>query len=253
MTVHEKAVDRAKKIKAMADSAMKIGNEAEAQAFATKLQAMCAEHSISMSDLEWAEESATAVQVTWWQAGRVSRLSTWCILLAQTIAKANNCKIILAGGRGIHFIGTSEAAEAARSTMEYLHPAAARIAQAAYDKAYNALWCNHLDTSSVKGYKSGFLMGFITRLKERFEERAAALAAQFATHSTGLMRLSQSLRLAEDYIAKMEGLKQGSARRAPLMNGRGFADGKAKANEMNVGGAQVGASSHSQPTLPRGV
>ena len=252
MTVYEKAVDRAKKIKAMADSAAKIGNEAEAQAFATKLQAMCAEHSISMSDLEWAEESATAVEVRWYHAN-IHRITTWHILLGQAIAAANHCRLLISGNRGLIFIGTPEAAEAARSTMEYLYPAACKIAQAAYDKAYTALYLNHLDTSPVKGYKASFLLGFISRLKERFEEQAAAIRAQFVSNSTGLMRLNQSIRLADEHIASLGKLRTKTSNGASAKNALGFRDGKAKANEMNVGGAQVGASSHSQPTLPRGV
>ena len=49
----EKILEKLGKIKAMADSAKEIGNEAEAQAFAAMLQNLLLKHKLDMTDVQY--------------------------------------------------------------------------------------------------------------------------------------------------------------------------------------------------------
>lgn len=50
----DKVIDKVQKLHAHAESAKKIGNEAEAQAFAAKVQELLTQYKLSMSDVEFA-------------------------------------------------------------------------------------------------------------------------------------------------------------------------------------------------------
>lgn len=231
----EKILDKAKKLHKMAESAAKIGSEEEAQAFAAALQNLLAKHSLEMSDIEWAEETAKVATKNWYSKP-IKQVATWAMMLGQAVAEANNCRILIYGGRAIQFIGTEAGVAVCVETMDYLFPAAEKIAQREYDKRYNALYDNNLDTSPMRGYKKSFLAGFIVRLRQRFQEEAAKFAA--AHTGTGLMRLGQGLRLADDYLKTIKTVKS-TRQSMRTSNMQGYLDGKRRADEMNIGGAKL--------------
>lgn len=232
----EKILDKAKKLHKMQESAAKIGSEEEAQAFAAALQNLLARHNLEMSDLQWEEEVAKVATKNW-HSKPVKRVATWAMLLGKAVADGNNCRILIYGGRALQFIGTESAVAICVETMDYLYPAADKIAQREYDKRYNALYENGMPTFSMKGYKGSFLAGFVTRLQEHFAEEAARMMAQYGA-GTGLMRINQSLRLADNYLSSIKTTKS-SRQTAHRGNSQGYADGKRMANDVNIGGAKL--------------
>jgi Protein of unknown function (DUF2786) len=238
-----KATDKARKIKAMADSASKIGNEAEAQAFAAKLTQMMAEHNLGFSDLEWEEERKVVATKACYEVGK-TKIMGWESLLASIIAEGNSVGIYIQTGytMGGHkysaqfvFVGLETNVTAALKTMEYLHPAAKRIAHVEYNKKYDALYAAKADRSCMKGYEGDFLLGFVVRLRERYNELRESMRT---TSCTALVRLSDALTVAKSALEEMN-LRKGSKRDTSVTNFSAYADGKKKANEMNIGGSSL--------------
>jgi len=240
----EKIVEKLKKLKAHSKSAQEIGNEAEAQAFATKLQELLSKHDIEMTDIEWEEvRKIEGVHIQWttkcmYPNHPLYKLPTWAYQLAMSIAKYSQCEILVST-YGITFLGMENHATIAKETMDYMFCAAERLSYAAHAKAYSA-------GTAGKGYRASFLVGFISRLNQRFKEYQESL--QTATQSTALVRISQALTVAKDTMAKWKAgnpdAKSKTINSGKVHNHKGYRDGVAKANEMNVGGQQLKSGSH---------
>lgn len=229
----EKMHDKLRKLKAMADSAKKIGNEAEAQAFAEMLTKLMAAHNVEFTDVEWEREKQVEATKLVFKTGK-KKLYPWEICLARIIAHGNFCEMIIYGNLGFQFVGFQNAVEATLETMKYLHPAAKRIAQAEYDKKYNALYAAKMNCEILRGYRKDFLLGFVDRLKERYDELAEKLRS--ASAGCAMIRLTDAFVIAKKAVQEMKGLKQVQTRIPVTANRFAYAEGRAKANEMNVGG-----------------
>jgi hypothetical protein len=244
-----KLQERLAKLKAHAESAAKIGSEAEAQAFTMKLNEMLLANNMEMSDIEWeAEVKEKAVMQSFWASqctsipkwARKNHFESWATDLAGIVAQFSGSRIMVStrGNSiiGIYFCGLEANVATAIETMKYLYPAAVMIAQRAYDKAYNELYLAKLDTRAVKGYRSSFLVGFTSRLRERFEEHAEAMRSKFA--GCALMRISDALVVADKYIEESGStVSKVKMKRMDVSNRAGFVAGQKRANDMNIGGA----------------
>jgi Protein of unknown function (DUF2786) len=214
-------------------------NEAEAQAFATLLQKMLAKHNLEMSDIQWEEEiHQKAVEVSW-HTPDMKRFSEWVVNLGTIIAKANYCKCLTGGNYYIYFIGTEAAAKVSSETMDYMYKVAEHISTDEYNKRYNEMYAEGRH-GLLKGYRRSFLLGFVIRLNDRFEEIRRQMAKDFK--STALVRMNQSLALAEEYLKEKKVKMRVDKRKPETVNRIGMRDGVAKANTLNIGG----------PVLPEG-
>lgn len=118
----EAILEKLAKIKRHADSAKEIGNEAEAQAFATMLQNLLLRHKLDMSDIDYAKEMQSEPiiehepETVWGKDGRVykdfpdvevvNKRRQWAEDLAGIITKAYSCRFLVSRGSSmIYFVG----------------------------------------------------------------------------------------------------------------------------------------------------
>jgi Protein of unknown function (DUF2786) len=245
----EKLVEKLKKIKAHADSAKDIGNEEEAQAFASMLQRLLAKHNLDMSSVEWDQQKQEKASTLNWKASNKKKAATssWVYLLASIIAEANNCRVIIHHySNMVQFVGTDSAIRVCEQTMDYMYQCAIRFARHAEAQEKKNLGYNLMWAQMMKGFKNSYRLGFIIRLEERFKEEAAKIKKEY-TGSTSLIRLSESLRLADAYLATMD-LKNYSARGSEV-NSYGYTKGRKKADELNIGGDTIPANTSKKGLL----
>jgi hypothetical protein len=174
-------LDKLRKLKAMAVSAEKVGNEAEAQAFANMVQTLLAKHKLDASDVEWEEQqNAPLFRGIIRVKSRVNgRLHPWEKGLATIVTV--NCGVRLAVatnqtelGNPFWVIGFEPDVRGAVDTYDYMHAAASHLAEIEYVRFYHEMK-RAGDVTMARGYKASWLFGFITRLEERYEENKAAI------------------------------------------------------------------------------
>ena len=230
----EKIIETVKKLHAHSKSAEQIGSEEEAQAFATKVQELLMKYNLSMSDIEWEQEINLEATIVEWHWPKYSKLSTWNKVLAGMIANAHQCQTMF-NDYYIWFCGLEQNAKVCKETMDYMAWAAYNISERAYTKKYNE-YSKEGKTWRLKDYKKSFLLGFISRLRERYREYEEKIRSEFSSHSTALVRLSKSLQLAKDFVDK-------NAKKTVLNmsanNVGGYYDGKKKADEVNIEGPSL--------------
>lgn len=117
-------------------SARDIGNIQEADAFAGKIQELLSKHKLGMSDVEFADREANE-PIEWLyvdpqeagygrnKKGRVP----WQIYLANSIADANTCRVVLAGGNRLYFVGRTSDRELCKMFFLYLLELAKELAE----------------------------------------------------------------------------------------------------------------------------
>jgi hypothetical protein len=229
-----KLLDKLAKIKAHEESARAIGSEAEAQAFADKLQSMLLEHKLSMSDVEAvklnAEEPVVDRMIDYDGLG-VDRSELkrsfieWQGRLAKIIAEANFCKIIVVSGTNMF---TLVGRESDIKVAEYLIVTMIRAADRISKKEYERFFYECRDRGRVeeaRGFRASFLRSFIFRLFERFNERMTN------QNPHALVRINSEKKAVEDHMSKIPGLgrqlikgSSGKDNVAGLVRGREAAD-----------------------------
>lgn len=184
-------VEKVRKLRGQAESAAKIGSEAEAQAFAAAVQRMMIQHKISELDLAAAggeKKVEPIVEVR--SSGRVSNDPSrpepriypnrieWVEALGEVVARAHYCRMMVSSGckfRSIEsiparviFVGRKSDAEAALITFEAMVVAAAALGRKEYFIAYDAY--RKGEASWERGFYRSYLLGFASRLRERYDE-----------------------------------------------------------------------------------
>ena len=108
MTTQEKVIDKIRKLNAMAEGAGKIGNRAEAEAFATKVQEMLLTHKLTMSDVENFQQDlddSFGTEITKDEITKKKRM-WWSEQLAKVVAESHFCKIMVhMNNDNITFVG----------------------------------------------------------------------------------------------------------------------------------------------------
>jgi hypothetical protein len=196
----ESIVDRVRKLKAQAESAETIGSENEAQAFAALMQRMMVEHKIREDELKTPEKKPEPI-VENWSSGLASndpsrpekvRLRCrveWIESLASVVARAHYCKILIGGAAAVCFVGRKSDSEAAVVAFELMIDAASAFGRKEYFKAYNeyvkgkAPW--------QRGFYRSYLLGFASRLRERYEEELGKIDVELKQKELDAARLKQ--------------------------------------------------------------
>lgn len=172
----EKILDRLRKLNAMAESAAELGNEHEAQAFAAKVQELLTAYKLSRADIGSSaakDEPINITYVSWSDLNLEPRRVRvgWTERLGYFVAEAYYCDFIICGWGGN--IGMLVGAETDRKIAVYMYVTLGRFLQILVEKEYAAAWkrCAAAgDVTLCRGFKAGFTFGFLTRLKERFDE-----------------------------------------------------------------------------------
>ena len=99
MNDREKILEKLQKIKAHAESAEKIGSQAEAEAFAAMFQQLLLKHKISATEVEVEQlerdEPVDKFQVDWQDIRVRSTRIAWIERLAGIVARAYFCRILV--------------------------------------------------------------------------------------------------------------------------------------------------------------
>ena len=219
----ERVVDRLKKMLRHAESAKEIGSEEEAQAFAAKIQELLSLHKIELSEVEYRKldevDPVVHKLVDFGSAGipiRKRRIE-WQEELALIVCQAYFCKVIVIGGTSnLYFAGRGLDLEAAEKTFLYLARVARSIAEKQYMKFFHE--CRKAgNVEAARGFIRSYLVGFTTRLAERYEEERQRIKAEHAASGTALVRLTDALTAVGDYVQRTMKTKK-----APFLMGSGI-------------------------------
>lgn len=225
MATDEKTIDKLRKLIAHEQSARKIGNVAEAEAFAGRINEWLLKHKLSMSDIEVAEAEAKdpidkqIVEPEELGLPGGARRWEWLEKLASTIARAHFCNIMVwEGSRRLTFVGRSEDREAAIYLYGYMAGLIMFLAEKeakAYKKTeeYRDAVGNFLDerydttleaakAAVVRAFRRSYYKGFISAISKRFNDQRKAAEGAVAPDSTALVSLRNTEALVKEFITK---------------------------------------------------
>lgn len=261
MTDHadrERIIDKVQKLYAHAESAKAIGNEAEAQAFAAKIQELLTAYKLSQADIHRAKgqvEEPINMNYVHFDGQRNSRLA-WTEQLARIVCPAYYCRFfVCTGTTSLGIIG----AETDRQVCEFMLVTLARFIMKLSDREARAAryraWVAAGKPSSgaapeARGFKADFIAGFIVRLRQRFDDEIRPKVdpkAQANTQAIVLLRRDTLTRV--DQWAK-DNLKLHAASRTNhsfRARTEGYKRGIAAANEINLKPNAVSAGSPKAP------
>lgn len=254
MSPQEKLLDKLAKIQAHAESAEKIGNEAEAEAFAAMLQQLCLKHKIAMSDIQFAEldkdEPVSRYRMDYRGVQGTPGLPlkrarcAWQEALASVVAAAHFCRILVRSGSNIvTLVGRKSDCAVAEYTFMVLARAIFKLSNKAYDQYYYQ--CEKTgETFRAAGYKRSFIDAFVNRLQQRFDEERQTTES---TSSTALVRVKKSdaavVKYMHDHYRGPGAEYLGGNNK---LNAEGLRDGVAAANRVNLKGKAVGSGNQSK-------
>lgn len=256
MTVdkRERVVDKLAKLKAMAESAERIGNEAEAQAFAEKFQRMLLEHKIDVTEVDLAqEEAAEPVTEHWIDYGKYpdvplkSARSEWTARLAHIVSKAHFCSfLVYRGSSRISFIGRKSDAAVAEYAFITLYRATLELSKREHARFAYECYKHDGHCANARGFKESFIVSFITRLAQRYADVRDQVAS---SSSTALVRVNRAEAAVIEYVnakdekgkPKIKTIKTIVRHRGDV-NVEGHRRGRAAADRINLDGKAVTAA-----------
>lgn len=221
----EKIMDKLGKIKAHMESAQELGNEAEAQAFAAKLQEMLLKHKLEMTDIQYTqhlkEEPVEEMRVggDYEYRGKkrfmtnypdvevTHRRCEWAEDLMRVIARAHSCSFLVSKGTSaLWIVGRKSDAAVAEYLFIVLLRAAEKMSHAEYMKFRRA--CRKEGEGNKEltaellaqthGFKDSWLKGFIQRLSQRFYDEQRKMEQD--TTGTALMRINKEALAVKEYL-----------------------------------------------------
>lgn len=210
MTNREKLIDRLRKLKAMAESAAAIGNQAEAEAFATKVQDLLTEHKVAMSEVDLQEQEADdPLGYHEYHPGQrgfdpfddraKKRRVQWIEQLAMTVAEAHFTKMILNLDRSDRvvtylFVGRQSDVELATYVFTVLGRNGITMAKKEYDRAKR-------EGRDTRDWYKTFLLGYQRAITTRYARERDRLERQLKTAGTSLVPLERAAAEAAAFAA----------------------------------------------------
>lgn len=254
MTEEARLIDRIRKMHAKAESSKELGLDHEALAFASAVKSMLLKHNLEMSDIEaFAEEQADPIKAHYFDPRsfglpRSKVRVAWTENLARVIARAHMCDLIaVRASNKLMLIGSREH----RQICEFMIVTLTRYAIEHSEKDYVKFFyrCRDMgDVTQARGYKAGWLMGFVGRLAERYSEDEHKTRAEYAEgpNKHALIRLDKQLvRLqdAKDQISKALEAKKSAVPQGRRAADSGVEDGASQADRVNLDGTGIGKAS----------
>lgn len=196
----DKLMDRIKKMHAKAESAKQLGNEAEALTFASAVQKLLLKHNLEMTDVEAAvQEQQDPIKAHYFnpEAFGLPRKRSrvlWSELLAYVVADAHMCGVLPVHRTNTFLIiGSRQNRQACEYMIVFLTRYAIEHSEKDYVK-YFYKCLNEGDVKQARGYKSGWLMGFVSRLAARYKaDKAAVVKEAEAKNPHAMIRLNMQL------------------------------------------------------------
>jgi hypothetical protein len=245
MSPTDRIIDKLKKLNAMAEGAKAIGNETEATAFAEAFQRLLTHHKLNLSDVEFAKLGQEEPVADWpidynkYPDFETKRSAVqWESILATIIAEAHYCTIMrFAGTNRLIIVGRKSDAEVAEYSIITLLRAAGTIANREYGAFYRKCQAEDGTPRRARGFRDAFLLGFINRLKERYDR-----ARNGDGTTTALVRIAREKQAVNDFMAAKKAAgdcKDLQTRKRWQMNEAGRRRGRAVADEVDIDGRAV--------------
>lgn len=243
----EKVLDRLKKMYEHAKSAKDIGSEAEAAAFAEKLQQLLTIHKVEMSELESKEEDLKIVESRpdYEQFGvklRKRRIK-WLEDLAVIVANAHYCRVLIVtrGSSCVWFVGRPTDVEACKMAYGFLAQKAEEIA----DKEYVRFFYECKAAGNVRrarGFRDSFLSGFVSRLALRYSEYQENIRRYYSSSGVAIARIKSAFDAIDEYLQKKFADRKAKSAK-PLENSvsnmAGWSRGRTKADDVELSPARA--------------
>lgn len=249
----EKLLEKLQKIKNMAEGAKKIGNEAEAQAFAAMLQQLLLKHKLDMTDIEYAaemkdepivEQRAEYIRINGKRVYKdfpdveiVERRRLWAEQLAAVIASAYASRILVSEGWSIiTFVGHRSNVAICEFLFLTLLRSADKMSTTAA-KSFRAKQRRENGGAGMtdRGFRESWLEGFVTRIAQRLtEERNQFGKAE--QQCTALVRVNKEALAVKNYVEEKHTKMAKEIGRARNFNHNGYLEGKKAADNMNIKG-----------------
>lgn len=243
----DKLVDRIRKMHAKAESAKQLGNEAEAFAFASAVSKLLLKHNLEMTDVEAAiQEQQDPVKAHYFRPDdfglpKKKTRVLWSELLAHVVADAHMCGILpVHKSNQILIIGSRSNRQACEFMIVFLTRYAIEHSEKDYVKEfYRCL--NAGDVKQARGYKAGWLMGFVTRLATRYRADMKQVVAEVQVKNPhALVRLKHQLaQIKEVKDAVSEPSRPPQGRRDGEGTDRGVADGMRHGDQVQLKGMGI--------------
>lgn len=269
MTIDNKILDKIGKIKAMSESAAAIGNEAEAQAFATMMQNLLAKHKLEMTDIEYTAH-VKEEPIEEWDMGGSDRVNgkrvyqqypdveisgsrcEWSENLMRTICEAHGCSFLVCSGTSrLWIVGQKSNSQIVEYIYITLYRSLITMAHREYKKArYEA---RRKDNGGGRflhethGFKDSYMWGFISRLRQRFEEEKRKMES--GNSGTALMRINKEALAVRKYLDEKKGKSAKALGGRNSFNSDGYGRGKAAADGVRLDANAVNGGSESQKQL----
>lgn len=241
----EKIIDKIRKLHAHAESAKNIGSEAEAQAFAQMVNRLLNQHRLELTDIQFEEqrknEPVSEAEIDFRKYGDTYRGKKvewrekrqridWIEKLAAIVAKAHSCQImVIERSSRLFLVGT----ETNRQIVEYIFITLMRAAEKLSWDEYAKYFYKCRDEGNVtraRGFRHAWLIGFIYRIGERFEEEKAKMNQDKT--GTALIRYDRERMDIQNYLKNKKNAK--ALPMKAIHNEAGILAGQKKANEMNL-------------------
>lgn len=243
----EKLVDRIKKMHAKAESAKALGNEAEAFAFASAVSKLLLKHNLEMTDVQAAAaEKEDPVKAHYFDPRtfglpRKKRREHWSELLARIVADAHMCGILPVNKSNmIMLIGTRSNRQACEFMLVFLTRYAVEHSEKDYVRYFYE--CRDQgDVTKARGYKAGWLLGFVTRLAMRYKaDKQEVIKEVQQVNPHALVRLKHQLVKIQEVTDILSDRIAPTPRGRDLDkdgSGRGIADGMDHGDRVQLKGA----------------
>jgi hypothetical protein len=273
-TKRDEILEKVRKLHAHAESAAEIGNEAEAQTFAAKVQELLTAYKLSMADIgsgdRAAPEPINMTYVFWEEMGLNGRATRqgWTEVLGQLIADAYYCKFVICRGRYFmgekpqgwpdvprkigHSTGFFVGTDTDRKIAQYMYVTLGRFlyhfAERESKKFRYQCWVDSGKPDSgaapmAAGFKAGFVAGFLQRLSDRFDEEVKPKASVTASNTAAIVLVKKNS-LARVQTWCDENLELKKCRMAAMNDGsqEGRHAGKKAANDLDLGSKTIAGS-----------
>jgi hypothetical protein len=198
MEEEKKMIDKLKKLLAHEQSARSIGNMAEAEAFAAKIQELLFAHKLTMSDIEIADEEANEPVDQ-----ECVEAEHWSGVLAMGCASAAFCKI-LKSGKALVFIGRASNRAGCIAMFQYLANMGASIARKemnAYKLTADYEYKVRMRPRFAATWKRSWLAGYANAIYTRLERERLVLTAQAQSAGTSLVYVDREKQALDAYLS----------------------------------------------------
>jgi hypothetical protein len=217
-------IDKIRKLFAHAESAAQIGNQAEAEAFATKANELLLAHKLDATVIAFAddtpEELVNSEDIPNTELFGTKGNAGWRAVLFNAVAKAHFCRIVLSSGKVVVF-GTPSDRAVAKWVFEQLEAAAPKLAAEAIPTATG--W-----DRTPRRARNAWLVGFAAGIHDKL----LALRAEQVRNPNALVIVNRLKEQVDGAVG--DRFPRLTSARGPQVSHNAFYDGREAGRAHNV-------------------